>query len=239
VLLVEAFLAAEHQEGMVSFSALASFFHSMLRLFSVGRATDLESERQGLWGELFVMSRVRGFLFWAPFWHLDATRTFDFSAPGKRVEVKTVTGQERLHYFSHRQVFALEGEEIVIASLLLRREDAGLSLKDLIVQCHTALLGTPYYMKLYKAIRRAGMEDPAEPGPIFDADDAGRALAWFRSEDIPHFSEPEPPGVSQTRYRVNLSGAPQIATGELEAWLDSWAVKPAHRVASQVGLLNS
>jgi len=65
------------------------------------------------------------------------------------------------------------------------------------------------------------MDSLDETGPIYDALEAQMTLAWFRSTDAPHFRMPEPPGVSQTHYRVDLSTAPQLGTQELNEWLDS------------------
>jgi hypothetical protein len=220
LILIDAFLARHEGQSVVA-DTLTSFFRSLVRLFAVTPARDLEAERQGLWGELFVMSCVRGFRFWAPFWHTEPTRRFDFSAPGRRVEVKTTVGTERIHHFSHRQIYALEGEEIVIASLLLKKEEEGQSLRQLIDGCGFALQDTPFYLKLEKAVRRADMETSSDTGPVFDATEASKALAWFRSTDAPHFRMPEPLGVSETRYKVDLSTAPRLDLQELEGWLDS------------------
>jgi len=222
LVLAEAFLAS-YEGQQVDEDALTTFFRAMVRLFAVSPARDLQSERQGLWGELFVMSRVRGFAFWAPFWHSETTRRFDFSVGNRRAEVKTALGAERIHHFSHRQIYALEGEEITIASLLLREEDAGLSLRELLGQAREALRGTEHFLKLERAARQAGMDLMNEAGPVYDSNEADRTLAWFGSTDAPHFRMPEPPGVSQTHYRVDLSTAPQIDYHELAAWLDSWA----------------
>jgi hypothetical protein len=232
LILIDAFLARHEGQSVVA-DTLTSFFRSLVRLFAVSPARDVEAERQGLWGELFVMSCVRGFRFWAPFWHTEPTRRFDFSAPGRRVEVKTTIGVERIHHFSHRQIYALEGEEIVIASLLLREEDGGLSLRELIDGCRLALQDTPFYLKLEKAVRRADMEASSETGPVFDATEATKALAWFRSTDAPHFRMPEPPGVSETRYKVDLSTAPRLDLWELEGWLDSWSATPFELASSR------
>ena len=222
LLLVEAFLAHQDADN-IDRRALTSFFRSMVRLFAVGPAKNVEAERLGLWGELFVMSRVYGFLFWAPFWHSEVERRFDFSFGRNRVEVKITTRAERTHHFSHRQVFAIRDEEIVVASIVAAEDDAGLSLRQLIEDCRKALLGTPSYMKLEKAVRQAGMESSAESGPVIDAIEAEENLAWFRSIDIPHFRVPEPAGVTETRYKVDLSTAPRIRATELEEWLFSWA----------------
>ena len=224
LLLAEAFLARQ-EAGGVDRLALTSFFRSMIRLFEVTPARDLQAERRGLWGELFMMSRVRGLRFWAPFWHSEVTRRFDFSCGRNRVEVKITTRPERMHHFSHRQIYTIEGEEIVVASIVAAEDDTGLSLQQLIEESRIALLGTPDYLKLEKAVRRAGMESSTETGPAIDATEAAESLAWFRSMDIPHFRVPEPPGVTETRYRVDLSTAPRITTGELDKWLHLWSLE--------------
>jgi Putative PD-(D/E)XK family member, (DUF4420) len=221
LVLVDALLA-RYGAGQIDPDALKGFFRSMVRLFSAASSSDLQAERQGLWGELFMMSRERGFQFWAPFWHSETNRKFDFSAVGRRVEVKTAVGQVRIHHFAHRQIYSEEGEEIVLASLLLRKEDAGLSLRDLIAQARSALMGTEHYFKLELAIRQAGMEAMDEPGPTYDSTEASELLAWYRASDAPHFTMAEPPGVSQTHYRVDLSTAPRIPSEDLSHWLNSW-----------------
>ena len=222
LILAEAFLARQ-EAGRVDRHALTSFFRSMVRLFAVTPAKDLQAERRGLWGELFVMSRVQGSRFWAPFWHSEVVRRFDFSCGRNRIEVKITTRPERTHHFSHRQIFAIEGEEIVVASIVAAEDDSGLSLRQLIDDCRSALLGTPDYLKLEKAVRQAGMESSTESGPVIDAAEAEENLAWFRSMDIPHFRVPEPAGVTETRYKVDLSTAPRITATELDEWLRPWS----------------
>ena len=176
LLLAEAFLARQEAVG-VDRHTLTSFFRSMVRLFEVTPAKDLQGERHGLWGELFMMSRVGGFRFWAPFWHSEVTRRFDFSCGRNRVEVKITTRPERMHHFSHRQIYAIEGEEIVVASIVASEDDSGLSLRQLIEDCRSALLGTPDYLKLEKAVRQAGMESSTESGPAIDVVEAEEGLA--------------------------------------------------------------
>ncbi len=221
LLLADAFLARQQESG-ANRQSLTSFFRSMVRLFAVAPAKDLQAERRGLWGELFMMSRVRGFRFWAPFWHSEVSRRFDFSCGRNRVEVKITTRPERTHHFSHRQIYAIEGEEIVVTSILATEDDSGLSLRQLIEKCRAALMGTPDYLKLERAVRRAGMESSTETGPVIGVAEAEEGLAWFRSRDVPHFLVPEPPGVTETRYRVDLSTAPRLTTVELDEWLHHW-----------------
>ena len=223
LILGEAFLS-RHNADHVDRDALVAFFRSMIRLFSVGPSRDLQNERQGLWGELYMMKVTRGFQFWAPFWHSETTRKFDFSCASKRVEVKSAIGEVRMHHFAHRQIYALEGEEIFIVSLLLRKEEAGLDLRTLIREAREALQATEHLFKLERAVRQAGMEAMDDPGPAYDDVEAAKGLACFRATDAPHFTMPEPPGVSQTQYRVDLSTAPRVAEANLETWIDDWKV---------------
>jgi hypothetical protein len=225
IVLVEAFLS-RYKKERIDEKVLTAFFGSMARLFSIGPSDDLRTERQGLWGELFLMSHVNGFVFWAPFWHSETTRKFDFSCRNKRVEVKSTVGTERVHQFSHRQIYELEGEEIMIASLLLRKDDAGLSLRKLIQEARAALQGTEHYFKLEQSVRQAGMETTEENGPSYDSREAEKELAWYRATEAPHFQIPEPPGVSQTHYRDDLSTAPKVGSEGLSGWLGQWTSPP-------------
>ena len=218
------FLAGQEACGLDR-HALTSFFRSMIRLFAVSPAKDLQAARHGLWGELFVMSRVRGFRFWAPFWHSEITRRFDFSCGRNRVEVKITARLERTHHFSHRQIYAVAGDEIIVASVVAPEDDSGLSLRQLIQDCRGALAGTPDYLKLERAVRRAGMDSLSDSGPAIDAAEAEASLAWFRSIDIPHFRVPEPAGVTETRYKVDLSTAPRVTAVEVEDWLRQWSLE--------------
>ncbi|MEX0763315.1 MAG: PD-(D/E)XK motif protein [Dehalococcoidia bacterium] len=220
--LVEAFLITITDAAMIDGNLLAQFFKTMVGLFELPRDRDLTTARQGLWGELFTMSQVRGFQFWAPFWHQEVTRLFDFSSAGRRVEIKTTTSQQRIHNFSHRQIFPSRTDELMVASLMLREDDNGLSLRDLIQDAKNALIQTGHYMKLEIAIRRTGMEHQTEIGPMYDADAAAESLSWFRAENAPHFQLPEPAGVSETRYKVDLSTVQQVSVHDVEEWLDSW-----------------
>ncbi len=222
LILIEAFVAS-HYGSEITEDEMASFFRSMIRLFAIKPASDLDSRRQGLWGELFIMQKINGFLFWAPSWHGSVTGLFDFSSHRRHVEVKTTLSSQRIHHFSHRQIWEAEGEQILIASLMLQKDVSGLSLRDLINRCRAALRGTPDYLKLEFAIRYAGMNDEQISGPQFDAAKADRDLSWFKATDAPHFRVPEPEGVSETSYKVDLTKATPLSPEELKNWLVSWA----------------
>jgi hypothetical protein len=204
---------------------LATFFRTLAQLFSVRPAPDPAKERQGLWGELTLMRCIGGVSAWASFWHTDPYKRFDLSAAQRRIEIKTTLGEARVHTFSHRQLFTTGGEQVAIASLLLREDPDGLNLRGLIEESRKELSGRPAQLaKLEAAVRSARMSDPLESGPSFD--ESGTELAWFWAYEVPRFTQPEPPGVSEARYKVDLSSTPEIAGLELADWLDAWGQPP-------------
>ena len=122
---------------------------------------------------------LKGYSYWAPFWHNELTDVFDFSTMKKRLEVKTSASGQRIHHITHRQVYAMHGEEIVLASLMIKEEQSGLSLRALIDECKTELLGNSHYFKIEKAARYVGMHDIGEPGPSYSLSSAERFISFF------------------------------------------------------------
>lgn len=202
--------------------AIRSLFNSLVNLFGIKISSDYINERKGLWAELFFMKENGGFKFWAPSWHSEPSRIFDFSMGNKRTEVKCTTNSERIHEFSHRQLISLPYERIAIVSLLLLEDDAGTSLKLLIGEAKDELLGTQDYVKLERAIRRAGMTSADEEGPRFNESFAIKNIAWFNSSEVPKFPIEEPQGVSGTHYKSDLSTAMHFSKEELRNWIEQW-----------------
>ncbi|BAS26331.1 PD-(D/E)XK motif protein [Limnochorda pilosa] len=225
---LDGFLAEYGTRSDIDADLLTDFLGTLVSLFATTPGNDLAAERQGLWGELFVMHRVRGFQFWAPFWHKHSTDRFDFKEPRGRccVEIKTGLGPRRVHRFSHHQLFPTSGEQIAIASVLVQEDPNGLTLARLICDARQSLRGTEAYITLERAVRRAGMDSPGERGPAYDVDAASTDLAWYWASEAPRFEMAEPPGVSGTQYRVDLDLAHRIDQTDLDAWLDTWSMGP-------------
>lgn len=222
VLLLDAFLD-RLRFGQVASDYLIIFFRTLARLFSTKPAPNPAKERQGLWGELLIIQLLGGASAWAPFWHTDPYKRFDFSADYRRIEVKTTTSDARVHSFAHRQLFTTGAEQVAIASIMLRADPNGLSLRDLIGKGRRELSREPTQLvKLEAAARSARMTDFEESGPTFNESDASNNLAWFWASEVPRLTQLEPPGVSEVRYKVDLSTTPQISAPQLISWLNVW-----------------
>ncbi|CAH0255526.1 hypothetical protein SRABI80_03090 [Peribacillus frigoritolerans] len=183
----------------------------------------MERERQGLWGELFFITQAGNIKSFMKHWHKEPNRKFDFVKDCLRLEVKSTSLQERIHAFSHQQLFNSKPNETVIASLILRKEDEGLSLRELITTVFEHISDDlSLIIKLEKARRLAGMETPMEIGPIYDERFAKENLKFYHVSNVPQFPLPEPPGVTDTRYNVDLSTIRNIPDNELDKWMKKW-----------------
>jgi len=227
---IEAFLTVidsflEHNaHEHISTKDISAFFSALLRLFSIGPDKNTGASRQGLWGELYFMRQNRGYEFWAPYWHTETSRLFDFSSILKRLEVKTTSGPNRIHHVSHRQVYSPVREEIYIASMILTEDDTGLSLRSLIAECREALRETPHFMKLEKSVRHAGMHSHDE-GPKYNGGEAASSIRFFDVVSVPRFRVNEPEGVSGTHYQIDLTSIPAVDGARLTAWIDNWSIE--------------
>jgi hypothetical protein len=197
-------------------------FHSLVNLFSVKPTQDFVNERRGLWAELFFMTQNGGIAQWADSWHSEPTRVFDFSSKNRRIEIKCTIRPERIHEFSHSQLISLPNQETAIVSYLLQEEDQGKSLRALIEEVRSQLSGSLHLIKLEKAIRRVGMHEPEEEGPRFNESYANQHSAWFKSTEVPRFTTDEPPGVSGTHYKSDLTNATQLSDQEIKSWVSDW-----------------
>jgi len=203
--------------------SLSSIFYSLVNLFKTTASPEFRQTRQGLWSELFFMKHLGGFNRWASVWHTDPTRLFDFAHENKRIEIKSTVRTERIHEFSHKQLFSLASEDIAVVSILLREDDTGTSLKSLIEEARTALKGTSYLIRLERAIIQAAMNSSADEGPRYNESEAKHNSIWFKVEHIPRFQAQEPEGVSGTRYRSDLTNAPKMNDEEIKEWLTNWS----------------
>jgi hypothetical protein len=201
---------------------LRGYFTSLVRLFGASPPANTRSERIGLWGELFLMKVTLGFKSWLPYWRNPVNPMFDFSTANLRLEVKTTTGNERIHHFSHRQLLPERGEEIYIASIMAQESSSGLSLLELISEARESSRGLEDRMKVEQAARRARMNSRTDTGPMIDHTSALDSVMWYRAEAIPHFLDQEPAGVFDTRYRADLTYALPVGVAQLEEWLAKW-----------------
>ena len=115
---------------------LSVLFYDLLELFSCQKSYS-EIELQGLYGELFFIYvyKVKKNVDLTHYYQRENCRKFDFSLSEKeKIDVKTTLSQNRTHHFLLEQLNTSR-YNIYIVSIMLEKDDKGLSLLDLMEFC--------------------------------------------------------------------------------------------------------
>lgn len=173
----------------------------------------------GLFGELFVISRSRSPVRAIAAWRIDETSRFDFAAGDIRIDVKSCAGRVRKHIFSYDQCNPPTNTHAVVASLMVERVPGGISINDLIESIEARLAGDPeLVLKLHNIVASTlGTELTGSLRVTFDNRLAESSLQFFDLRMIPAVRDTIPPRVSEVRFAVDLSGLVPLS---LEALTD-------------------
>ena len=88
----------------------------------------------GLWSELFLInsySMVNEFII---AWHNEVREKLDFEFSETAIEVKSFSGDQRVHHFSQDQLSNVSYENLFIMSVQLKEIDETVSIRDLYLQ---------------------------------------------------------------------------------------------------------
>jgi hypothetical protein len=180
------------------------------QLAELFRALDRVAQKsvQGVWGELFIMTRARDPMRLAAAWHAVPGEAFDFSEGAERIEVKTASSGLRQHYFSLEQVNPPPGARVLIASLFVERLAGGVSLRDLLGKLKERLVPRPDLILRTESIlaESLGRGWIAASDEAFDLQRAEESVQCFDPAEIPSVSADVPPGVTEVRFRSDLTG---------------------------------
>ena len=162
---------------------------------------------QGLWGELFLITRSRNASLLVESWHADAAEHYDFAHEHHRLEVKTCSDRSRIHHFSYEQVYPPSGVEVAIASMFAEKTAAGASLGELWDQARNLVSNNSSLRLKIDQVCIQSLGDSWEGARTvrFDSTLAAQSLAFYDIEDIPRIATPLPVGISTVRFCSNLS----------------------------------
>jgi len=160
---------------------------------------------QGIFAELYTIYSFRNEFNLSLYWQSRDKMKFDFSlSDTDRIEVKSTRKEERRHRFLHEQLQAAN-LNILVFSYLLRLDDNGLSLRDLIYDCRSLMIPYPkQYLRLEKILH--DVDEVRLSELKFDESHLLRNRKFFRAENIPRFLEATPDGVINAQYECILNG---------------------------------
>jgi hypothetical protein len=142
---------------------------------------------------------------------------FDFSISDiKKLEIKSTIKEDRIHKFRHEQL-TTNLFDIIIASVLLRRDDEGLSLLDLVEMILDLPDVSPGISRnILTFLGSCGIEDLNKHK--YSEQYCNEHIAYYRAEDVPHIEYEIPIGITDISYSVDLISTPHLEIGDLINW---------------------
>ncbi|MDQ0919163.1 PD-(D/E)XK motif protein [Paenibacillus sp. V4I5] len=214
--LTEAFIPSLSGQGNTK--EIYQLFASLSNLFSSEKEVSFK-ELQGLYCELYAIKlfAVSGLTIHKA-WQSKEKMRFDFSfSNSKRMEIKSTQNENRIHHFKHEQLLS-DLYEITIMSCLLKRDDRGLSLYELINSVRDLIdLNYVSLLIIEKIIKNIPLDYLKQIK--FDEDHLKRNVKFYSAKDVPRFLEPQPEGVSNTEYNSDLSNVTPIEIEDVIKWI--------------------
>ena len=178
-------------------------------------------ELQGFFSELYVIKYFFQLgINLSEYWQKNEYLNFDFSiSQEKKIEVKSTLKSIRLHHFKHEQLLS-DLYDIKIISLMLKIDDKGLSLFDLISEVQKIAfksMGTLIYIE--KFIKNISEDELVEMK--FDTKFIDNNIHVYSVDNIPRFLDKQPKGVSRTEYDSDLSTSQFIDDEMFVKWLNN------------------
>lgn len=162
---------------------------------------------QGLWSELFFIEQSNFPEKVILGWHSIPEEKFDFCFDKLRIEVKSTATESRTHHFSSAQLKSLKDTEIIIASILVNINVAGLSIFDLLKKINAKLDDYPKQKeKLHLLVYSTLGTDIEKVNEMkFNYELAKESMRFFNSKDVPKIETKNiPKEVSDVRFTSNL-----------------------------------
>ena len=186
--------------------------HAMNQLIELFRAMAKVPRKsvQGLWAELFLISQARQPDILVDAWHTVVEDRYDFAMDDQRIEVKSFSGDIRLHHFSLAQLHPLDDIKTLVASVSVESSQAGVSIADLRERIQIRLgsnLEALLHIDRVIALTLGDAWQQASDAR-FDERLAEESLAFYETSAIPSIDPNLPAGVSGVRFQSDLTESP-------------------------------
>lgn len=161
----------------------------------------------GILGELTFISRSASLRHAVMAWRSSVDDRYDFADADIRIEVKATQERARAHYLSFEQCDPPSGTIGILVSIFIESSGGGLSLGELIASIEAALIGHhAAILRLHEVLADTlGQSLTSAIHERFDMQLATQSLQFFDLREVPAIRAPLPHGVSQVRFRADLS----------------------------------
>ena len=186
------------QESDGSEEAIMDTFNT-LRTFFNDKKEVSDNELIGLYAELYTICRYEDSIGLGQYWQSRDRMKFDFSISDKvKLEVKATTKNSRTHHFRHEQLMTAI-YDIYVLSYMLRYDDEGLSLYDVLIESKRILeVDSRKLLKINHILKNVS-EDRLK-GMKFNKEYTESHRHFYRAAGIPKFNQVTPRGVANAEY---------------------------------------
>lgn len=205
--------------NVLSDQELLTYFLSLKDLFSNDSKKSIK-ELQGLYGELYSMVYLKEKfgIDISQYYQSEDKRKFDFSISDlKKIEIKTTTLPARIHHFKLEQLNVLR-YDIMIVSIMLQKDDCGLSLSDLIHKTKELFCeNLKLMLHIENMIRNIEIEvlGKIKYGKKF----IDNNIKFFKANSIPRIQEKTMDGVFNVEFDSDLSTSIEFNGSGMEEWI--------------------
>ncbi len=203
---------------------VAAVVEDLVELFRA-LGTTPKKEIQGLWGELLLIREAEDPVVLAQAWHAEPGDRYDFNKGQERLDVKTTSQVPRRHHFLLEQLCPPIGTRLIVASIVVQRSGAGLSVFDLLdAICRKVALQPQLHLRLASQVHQTLGDSWQNARSVrFDYEAAKQSIQYYDSAQIPKVLLPLPEGVSQVSFVADMNG---IATLSAKAFGENDTLYP-------------
>ena len=108
--------------------------------------------------------------------------------------------------------------DIKVVSILLRKNDCGISLGNVVEQMRE-VYANDFALMLHIENTISQIDDDYLYGVKYDEIYLKNNIRFFDAKDIPHFNEKSPDGVFNVEYDCNLGTAKHLSCTEIMNWI--------------------
>lgn len=152
------------------------------------------------------------------YYQKEMKRKFDFSVTDKKkIEIKSTLKPERVHHFLHQQLDT-DRFDIMVMSLMLQKDDKGLSLLELMKICKT-LFANNFEVILYIERIVKNIDDNELDNLKLNFEYAKTNFRIFNALRLPKIKEKNVDGIFNVEYDVDFSNIQCEKVGIFSTWL--------------------
>lgn len=195
---------------------LYSLIDSIQEYFRITTDPEKYKMQLGVFGELLSIKMLyeNGYKNVINKYHKNFYSKHDIEISDKlRIEIKSSSGEKRIHHFKHDQIFR-EDIEVYVMSSILEPSQEGYSLYEMFNDVMDIYESADSIFALQKLMKKCGVSEQ-EKGLQFALEKAKKDLKCFNAADLPKIEGKTPDGVTNISYDVDCSFAQEIHINDL------------------------